>query len=930
MHAVLARLRGPDMDDHLRLFDAIDWSATSLGPLDSWPQELATQVFLTMLLPDAQSLVLGEDMVVIYNQAYGRLIRDHHPGYFGRPVASWTEWLPYFEKMAAIYAQAEKTGRAWVTSKFPMVMDSGGFKENVDFSCAVICLPPPLKGFLGSFKETTATTAAEKRHSILEDLIPEAARKKRETARRQHLESELQRKETELAALRVERLTKIVGLANVAIFERDLSGRIVFANDAFYKLVSTHKDQSDGISFLPSENWDALLRGESQTFELRCLKGTWGLCSALPTRNQDGQIDSVIGVVTDIESQKRAEQEARAKVDALEKARIAEKRYFRFMEIIPSGIAVANSAGQIIYATEAWFEMSGHRHCDFDQVSWRSVIHEEDLKGVEKQFYKLSRGSQPLEFQFRMRRPWINSAGENCGSSWMLCNALPELREDGSVERVVSSITDISHLKFAESVNFNRVEEANESKKHALAFIDMTSHEIRNPLGAVIHCADSVSECLTELRMLLPDQEIQSLEADTGSAKSSQHLTQLIDAGTDAINTILSCSEHMTNIITDTLTLSKLDANLLRISPSAVRSVSMIQDIRKMFEVETKRLDVNFSTIVDSSLAAQDAEWMAIDSGRVMQILINLVSNAIKFTKTKTSGRKDVTVRVGASKTRPLDLPVDFTIARALQDSIYDTAEFSENTCFLWFTVEDTGIGMNSEEQNRIFSRFAQGSIRTHKTYGGSGLGLFISRTLSELQGGEIGVSSEAGKGSTFAFFVKAHTTSPPQVQENGHDVSRHASPAAHDLKPGKIPVSVLIVEDNAVNQRVLERSLKVKGYVTHVANHGQEALDFLKMTKLWKGNESSSAAPDIDVILMDVEMPIMDGLECARRIRNYQLTGEMRPNVPIIAASANARPEQIQMALEAGMDDSITKPFRIPELTPKIDSFAAWARAQG
>lgn len=193
--------------------------------------------------------------------------------------------------------------------------------------------------------------------------------------------------------------------------------------DAFYKLVSTHKDQSDGISFLPSENWDALLRGESQTFELRCLKGTWGLCSALPTRDQNGQIDSVIGVVTDIESQKRAEQEARAKVDALEKARIAEKRYFRFMEIIPSGIAVANPAGQIIYATDAWFEMSGHRHCSFDQVSWRSVIHEEDLKGVEKQFYELSLGSQPLEFQFRTRRPWINPAGENCGSE--LTRGLP-------------------------------------------------------------------------------------------------------------------------------------------------------------------------------------------------------------------------------------------------------------------------------------------------------------------------------------------------------------------------------------------------------------------------------------------------------------------------------------------------------------------------
>ncbi|KAH0386632.1 putative histidine kinase HHK19p, partial [Aureobasidium melanogenum] len=1107
MRAVLARLRGPDIDDHLRLFEATDWSATSLGPLDSWPQELATQVFLTMLLPDPQSLVLGEESVVIYNQAYGRLIRDHHPAYFGRPVATWTEWLPYFEQMGAIYAQAEKTGRAWVNPTFPMVMNSGGFKENVDFSCTVICLPPPLKGFLGSFKETTATAAAEKRNLILEDLVSlwktssslkalwanvlnsisqhpelfpfcslysatlaiqndpsvsdssgnesdgciytlegtvesedsdlsgilqnidlgtetdgpsrdpflsyfqraettrspvamdqsdippgwqsiakardvgeacrgavvcpsssnqlsrvqaflvfglstrdaynesyqewvlrlqrelsdivasilstqEAARKKREIARRQRLESELvikelalQRKEAELAALRVEGITKIVGLANVAIFEHDLNGRLVFANDAFYSIVSAHEDQNDRISFLPTEHWDALLRGESRTFELRCRNGTWGLCSALPTRNHSGQIDAVIGVITDIESQKRAEQEACAKLDALEKARIAEKRYYRFLEIIPSGIAVIDPAGQITYATDAWFEMTGHRRCAIGETRWQDVIHEEDLEYVERCFDKLSLESQPLEFQFRMRSPWINPAGEKCGSSWMLCNALPELRKDGTVEQVVSAITEISHLKWAETVNVNRVEEANESKKHALAFIDMTSHEIRNPLGAVIHCADSVSECLTELKILLSDQEDRSLEANTGPAKGYQHLNQLIDTGIESVNTILSCSEHMTNIVTDTLTLSKLDANLLRISPSAVRSVCILQDIQKMFEVEAKRLSVYLSTIVDSSLAAQNAEWMAIDTGRVMQILINLVSNAIKFTRTRKEGPKNVTVRVGASKTRPLDLPVDFTIARALQDSIYDTAEFSENTCYLWFTVEDTGIGMNSEEQNRIFSRFAQGSIRTHKTYGGSGLGLFISRTLSELQGGEIGVSSEPDKGSTFAFFVKAHTTSPPQLQKNSNGLSRLASPATHDLKPGKIPVSVLIVEDNAVNQRVLQRSLKVKGYLTHVANHGQEALDFLRTTKLWKGNEFSPTAPEIDVVLMDVEMPIMDGLES---------------NLPIIAASANARAEQIQMALEAGMDDSITKPFRIPELMPKIDSFAAWARAQG
>lgn len=170
------------------------------------------------------------------------------------------------------------------------------------------------------------------------------------------------------------------------------------------------------MSFLPPEHWDALLQGESRTFELRCRNGTWCLCSALPTRDHSGQVDAIIGVITDIESQKRAEQEACAKLDALEKAQIAEKRYYRFLEIIPSGIAVTDAAGQITYATQAWYEMSGHRPCEFGEIRWQDVVHEEDLKFVESNMDKLTSEYQPLAFQFRMRRPWINPAGENCGS----------------------------------------------------------------------------------------------------------------------------------------------------------------------------------------------------------------------------------------------------------------------------------------------------------------------------------------------------------------------------------------------------------------------------------------------------------------------------------------------------------------------------------
>ncbi|TIA42168.1 hypothetical protein D6C78_01249 [Aureobasidium pullulans] len=1115
MAAVLDRLRGPDMDEHLELFNNIEWAATSLGPLDSWPQELATQIFLTMLVTNPQCLLLGKDRVVIYNQAYGRLIRDYHPRYFGLPLISWVEWQPYMEGMLAIYAEAESTGRAWVTDSYPMVMASGGFKENVHMTCTVICLPPPLHGILGIFTETTATVTSEQRSSALNDLttswetssdlgtlwnniltsissypelfpfafiyygnlppendnrsdssgndledfvytlkgitghseasspqvprqldldgelgpftqyfksaratrtpvfvaepdIPiawqdvarsrgvreacrgavvcpsstnqlskvdaflvlglstrdsyndsyrewtfrlqrefadtvasinsaqEAARKKKETARRLRIEKDflnkelaLRKREAELATVRVERITKIVGLADVALFERDLDGRLVFANDAYYRLIprTTDDDGPAPGSCIPLEHWNSLLQGESRSYEIQCANKDWALCSAQPTRNENGNIDAIIGIITNIQHQKSAEQEALLKLAALEKAGLAERRMYRFLEMTPCGICILKGDRQVSFATNEWFKLTGHEPCDLDQINWNPCIVEEDREFVQSLWDKLTVELQPVHAQFRVHRPWINPDGEHCGNAWVLLNAIPELNDDGSVDQVVSAITDISHLKYAESIQRTRVEEAVESRKHMLSFIDLTSHEIRNPLGAIVHCADSALESLSDIQKSTLASTDQTLQAQEGLTRDPQKLTKAIETGLDAVETILSCAAHLKRIVDDTLTLSKLDANLLRISPSPTKSLSILSDIRRMSEVEAERLGINLSTIADPSLKTSGAEWTAIDPGRVMQVLINLVTNAMKFTtKPKDDGSsRDVTIRMGASIKRPLDLQVDFSIARAFQDSIYDTAEFSEHTCYLWFTVEDTGIGMNEEEKNRIFSRFAQGSVKTYSQYGGSGLGLFISRTLVELQGGEIGVASTAGKGSRFAFFIKAHKSAPPSTQ-NGDPMSRIPSPSAHVLKPGKIPVSVLIVEDNAVNQRVLEKQLSKKGYICYVANHGQDALDLLKTTKLWKGNEIDLAAPNID----DVEMPVMNGLECARRIREYQRTGEMRSNLPIIAASANARVEQIGMAIEAGMDDSITKPFRIPELTPKIDSFAAWARAQG
>lgn len=222
------------------------------------------------------------------------------------------------------------------------------------------------------------------------------------------------------------------------------------------------------------------------------------------------------------------------------------------------------------------------------------------------------------------------------------------------------------------------------------------------------------------------------------------------------------------------------------------------------------------------------------------------------------------------------------------------------------FSVEDTGCGISPDEKAVLFNRFSQGSRRTHVRYGGSGLGLFISRELTELQGGEIGVVSQTGVGSTFSFFVKTRKSvasegnyiSGPDASPT-HNVARRMSDAMMAAQ-----FNVLVVEDNLVNQKVLRKQLKKLGCQVVCANHGGEAIDFIQTTTYWKGREQDGK--DLSIILLDIEMPVMDGLTCVKKIRELQRKGDIRGHIPVIAVSANARIEQINTAKISGMVSSL------------------------
>ncbi|KAL2070389.1 hypothetical protein VTL71DRAFT_13415 [Oculimacula yallundae] len=312
------------------------------------------------------------------------------------------------------------------------------------------------------------------------------------------------------------------------------------------------------------------------------------------------------------------------------------------------------------------------------------------------------------------------------------------------------------------------------------------------------------------------------------------------------------------------------------------------------------------------------------------------MTNAIKFTKAEN--RRKIEVEYGVTSSNPRDsFPKDIKWAPNHRE-VEDLTEHPEwglgQPLYFTISVTDTGIGMTGDEIKRLFGRFKQANARTSIKYGGSGLGLFLSGRLAEKQSGEIGVSSRSGHGSTFAFYVKSrqterHGVSTPDVPQVALPIrSRSMSIAS------KIPIvdfnkiHVLLVEDNVVNQRIVQKQLVKAGCVVYVANHGLEALQMVRESDIWceKGVESSktesvtvTAPKHLDIILMDWQMPVMDGLTCSREIRKLENEKKITRHVEIIATTANARNEQIETALESGIDSVISKPFMVSDLLIKM-----------
>ena len=548
-----------------------------------------------------------------------------------------------------------------------------------------------------------------------------------------------------------------------------------------------------------------------------------------------------------------------------------------------------------------------------------------------------------------------------------------------------------------------RTDSALKSKQHLEHFIDTTSHEMRNPLSAIMQCADGI---------------LSSYSFSDGKSPNQMTHSVLLEQTLESAQTIAQCAQHMRHIVDDILTVSKLDSGLLVITPVDAQPESVIRHAVKMFDSEAKAAGVDLFFTVDRSYRILGMDWVSLDPTRVLQILINLLTNAIKFTRLEKKTRH-VTITLAASATEPVSTPegVQFIENKLVGEDHQLEQDWKQgHTQFIQFSVSDTGRGLTQEQTKSLFTRFTQASPRTHVHYGGSGLGLFISRQLTELQGGSIGLFSEYRKGSTFSFYIKARQVNPdmlrkgslpdifpedirhrnqspsvnirhsiplviPEIVRENNQSWRHEHTSSYPTFSASLPIEqpsdmptaealnlpdplefaelkhkesipetlhVLVVEDNLVNQKVLAKQLHNLGCIVSVANHGGECLEFLSKTKRWNHDaynalsllrrpsmhvlvsdstmETSHPTPiaisepvELSLILMDWEMPIMNGLTAVVKIRGMEKDGLLNGRVPVIGVTANVRQEQIDTAMQAGMDDVVGKPFRVTELLARM-----------
>lgn len=598
-------------------------------------------------------------------------------------------------------------------------------------------------------------------------------------------------------------------------------GRFTFVNEAFCRFIGRSQAELIGHSFepliypddlpIPTKVVETLLAGQEQvvTVEHRMrtpARVAWVNWENIAVYDEDGRMTEIQCMGHDITEQRRIR-------EALQES---EKRLQFLFEGIPH-IAVQgyNADRKAIYWNRASEKLYGYSK----QEALR--------RKIEELVIPPDRRSETVE----AIRNWVENGvpipsgevtkrtrdGEEVA---VYTSRLATHNQRGEWEMYVVDV-DLSALKRAERELLTAKENAERANRAKTEFLANMSHELRTPMNGMM----GMTQLLLE---------------SGASAEQREYL-----------ETIMESARELMRIIDELLDISCIEAGEMRLQPVSFNPRETVEKAALLFTTRAGRKGIDFSMAVEESVP----QALYGDVGRIRQILINLIGNALKFTR---QGRIEIRVR----------------------------AEEQDGICRIFFEVADTGIGIPPEKQPLIFEKFMQVDTSLQREYGGAGLGLSITRRLVELMGGTISVESEVGKGSVFRFDL---------VLAPSEEIPLPAPKPPPD-KTMLFRANILLVEDNLVNSRVAAAMFKKLGCRVTTSTSGAEAVRQLSLHKHTL----------FDIIFMDCQMPGIDGFETTRSIR--RMAGALR-DIPIVAMTARALDEDRRRCLEAGMDDYLAKP---------------------
>ncbi len=518
--------------------------------------------------------------------------------------------------------------------------------------------------------------------------------------------------------------------------------------------------------------------------------------------------------------------------EALNELAASEERFALAVRGTNDGIWDWDIRTNEVFFSPRWKSMVGFAEDELENTfsTFEQLLHPDDHHRVLAVLNDYLSGKIPryaVEFRFRHKDgSW----------RWILARGRALRDENGKPYRMAGSHTDVTERKHDEEELRHARQAAEAANSAKSVFLANMSHEIRTPMNGII----GMGELL--LGTKLDDTQRQYLEMLKQSADS------------------------LLELLNDVLDFSKIEAGKMELDSHEFDLNAIVTDTVRAMSVRAyqKRL------VLLHHISPEVPARLIGDDGRLRQILINLIGNAIKFTH-----KGGVTIEVGVES---------------------ETADL----IILHFKINDTGIGIAGDMHERIFEAFTQAEASTTRRYGGTGLGLAICRDLVELMHGRIWVESQPEVGSTFHFTIACGRTSgisiKPKTPRTDPVVTAHAS------------MKVLVVEDGHVNQLVSARMLEKRGHIVTLASSGEEAIDFFNSNQF-------------DAILMDVQMPGMNGLEATARIRQIEQT--QGGHVPVVAMTANAMKGDRELCIAAGMDDYLAKPLRSAELFRAVEQFS-------